>query len=1688
MLSSRYPRNAKHARTQRRANPRMRSCKAQHRTLQHERYTKHSYANLLRLLAVFAVVFIFAFGTSALAGPVSEFDLSSNQLLLAFTGESVAAADESAGDEAVAGETVGEVVAADESEGEESAAGEAIVDETTDTGVDADASVDEVVSDDDGVATKGEPEDDEFAADDSELEEAEGEDDGIMLLAGSSTQTATSTCKVTLGSTVTYYDTLNEAISGATTGSTIEVFKATTNTGAATAGKNLTIKCTSSAAKVNFTSTGFIQVSSASNLTLEGVIFDGQNRSTTSYSCLMLMGTGTVTIKNSSTVATQISNFNTAGASTNIAGGFATVYSTSKLVMQGGTISNCSSVLYGGAIDVNSANASFTMSGGTITDCKSINGGAIRTNGAMTMSGGTISNCSTSASGGLGGAIYADNTATTLTMSGGTISGCKAVLGSGWTGGGSAVCLSGTMNMTGGIIKECGDYVSVPYAAGPIYMYNASAVLNMSGGQITNNKGSHGGAISLQYGKVNLTNTAQLTNNSVYYDGGAVYMAGGTTMVCGTYFPLIAGNSCGRSGSAIHIRNTANLTIQNQTIITGNHSTGSTTATSASVYSGAVCGLNSGGQGNITIKDNPIIMGNTAVVSGATVAANVGVATNTRSTLKFGSLGWLAQVGVYAEPGNEALAAAGAQFATGTTTASSLNYLRNITNDRNPVSSKYLNGVAGSSTAINWSAASATGSVCKVVETRNYTINGSTTSYQLPHLFTSITDAVTFIKNNLAQTNGTTTGVNRFPGSAKIEMLVASYTLPAQVTVDQGAIKEIVLTTASSSASDGYSYTGASGGRATVLRGYNNNFMFLASAANTTSGSKFTVENIIIDGNKSKYTSNVIADTLRANQYCTVTMNSGATVQNSKSTSSYGAVGSYGAGNFSTAAYLYLNPGSEVKNCEHAYGGGLYIDQGSIAVIDGASITGNVATNSGGGVATYMTRLTIKGDTVISGNKAAELSGVRMGGSTGKSTYIYLQGNTKITNNTCTGTDSSMHLAAVGRDKTANWDPLDPIYLQDSVYIYNNKNASGAQANAWDGTALNSGSTFYLSGALTSSAKIGIWAENSYVAESIFAHTVASYTSSAKTASDLSVFSNDRDTSLVAKASVTSDTSGIRWTKGVCKIVDNGETNIFSTIAAAVNYGKTLTSDVTIEMLIADHTEPTVVSMTKGSAKSLTLTTANPDATDGYPYQGSAGTPALIKPKAGLAGSFFTVPVASNVTFKDVTLDGYKGVNNSTTLRAISNAGTLTLDNTTVKDFVMWSPGSYTGTGAAVYSTGECTLKGNTLITGNIVYKSVTWTGGAVAAAGGTMIIQDNVVIEKNSGHDAGGLAILGAASVTLKDNASINNNEARNPGGGVYIYNTGGTLNMEGGSIHDNCAGAYGGGGVMIHSGGTMHMSAGKIYNNTVKGSWQGGGVAVYTSTSSLYVSGDAYIAENTSGGSINSSTFVTTAGTTKNNVFEATGVYIVVEGNLSDNAKIGITASGNDTSGIGRMKAGGQFGATADSDGNSVKATTVSGLGRFFCDTDDALVSVAGSDSKVIWAYENALTITKTLPEAVDRDTWFTVIVRESQTGRIVRQSIKVPKGSTSGSATIQVCTAYTYGIGDRTQQSNWRYENESIAYASNESTLGTVRGSGSGTVLGILTMSQENASYREVTLGTKLAHPNWEANGSSVINTLE
>ena len=255
-----------------------------------------------------------------------------------------------------------------------------------------------------------------------------------------------------------------------------------------TVNRTVTLDLNGYALTVGGTELDIFSVDESGNLTVKdsgtGGKIDGQNKNCgfCIYGGVLTLESGTIT--NCTTVgdggAVDISSGNSEG-----------VYG--EFVMNGGAITNCKATDDSGAVDIGSG-CTFIMNSGTISGCSvDDEAGAIfiKGNATFLMNGGTIENCS---AGKNGGAVKMRSTSR-FTMNGGTISSCTAQ-----KGGGVYVDGSSTFTMNGGSIANCTA----------VNGGNSVFVMSGTGGKFTMTDGTVDGSVTLHF---------TVAGSDVYMDG-----------------------------------------------------------------------------------------------------------------------------------------------------------------------------------------------------------------------------------------------------------------------------------------------------------------------------------------------------------------------------------------------------------------------------------------------------------------------------------------------------------------------------------------------------------------------------------------------------------------------------------------------------------------------------------------------------------------------------------------------------------------------------------------------------------------------------------------------------------------------------------------------------------------------------------------------------------------------------------------------------------------------------------------------------------------------------------------------------------------------------------------------------------------------------------------------------------------
>ena len=143
-----------------------------------------------------------------------------------------------------------------------------------------------------------------------------------------------------------------------------------------------------------------------------------------------------------------------------------------------------------------------------------------------------------------------------------------------------------------------------------------------------------------------------------------------------------------------------------------------------------------------------------------------------------------------------------------------------------------------------------------------------------------------------------------------------------------------------------------------------------------------------------------------------------------------------------------------------------------------------------------------------------------------------------------------------------------------------------------------------------------------------------------------------------------------------------------------------------------------------------------------------------------------------------------------------------------------------------------------------------------------------------------------------------------------------------------------------------------------------------------------------------------------------------------------------------------------------------------------------------------QEAVTFKQHIPEAVARDTWFTVQIVDKTDGKTYRQAIKVPAGETTGEAKVMLQTGHEYEITAAVEQSSWRYDEVEADYSNSSADGGDDSWSASAGATGVenlpatltLTYTANPKNERVVDLGSKLERQIWDSDSTSIVNTMD
>jgi len=202
-----------------------------------------------------------------------------------------------------------------------------------------------------------------------------------------------------------------------------------------------------------------------------------------------------------------------------------------------------------------------------------------------------------------------------------------------------------------------------------------------------------------------------------------------------------------------------------------------------------------------------------------------------------------------------------------------------------------------------------------------------------------------------------------------------------------------------------------------------------------SSGAKLIFENIVIDGNYKKPDNSInfannAASLVRVNGG-ELTLKNGAVLKNNRATNGGGVY---------TQGILNMEGNASVSgNTATGSGGGVYTVERDFNMEGNASVSGNTAASNGGGVFIYDSSFSMNGNTAVSGNTAVNGGGV----------YVYgtftMNGTAKVSGNTATTNGGGVYFesgefivgstAEVSGNKVTGSETLNNVYLPSGKSI-----------------------------------------------------------------------------------------------------------------------------------------------------------------------------------------------------------------------------------------------------------------------------------------------------------------------------------------------------------------------------------------------------------------------------------------------------------------------------------------------------------------------------------------------------------------------------------------------------------------------------------------------------------------------------
>lgn len=637
------------------------------------------------------------------------------------------------------------------------------------------------------------------------------------------------------------------------------------------------------------TSGSMIVMSSSTSLTVQDVVFDGNNKdSNSSGGAIRQDQSNSVTIIDCDFVNCKATGYGGA------------VYSNGNVTVQctqdhSISFEGCVGTIYGGAI---CGEQSFTMENyGTVTfqNCNvPRDGGAIRMKYGITInnySSLSFTNCD----GQCGGAMENENNVGITINNTGTltIEGCDAHSTS--YGGGGIAVFGGTLSITNSGTMSINNCTSA-YGGGGIYAHNAMTITGTAANQVTisNCSAPNGGGLYAN-STASITGCTITSCSATSYNGGGFYANSTASLTdCS-----ITGCSANTIGGGVYEASTS-LTLGNTVSITDNTLGNTTVTNGAGIYMANANGV-------INIADDG---------EGASITVyNNYTSNNQRSDIKTGNAVPPFQITASSLMGQIGVANAGAnslQVAHSTVSHVCGDPIQNVFVD----DAGTYNCIEYVGQGIYWGIISET-PVCKITDADGCMLyRGSNGSDDPEAVFPLLEYAFAASQEVFTHANGTAAT------PAHIEMIVSDYTQNTPLNLPDLAL---TLKTASTTPPDN-NYPGPEN-NAVITRGGS----FTSSMFVMDNNENLTLENITIDGNNVTSTTNGGIIRMESSN-CHLALNEGTVLK--QGLSSY----YYGGAVYVASNAVFSMSGATIDHCSARAGGAVYID--------GTSGTANTIENS----------------------------------------------------------------------------------------------------------------------------------------------------------------------------------------------------------------------------------------------------------------------------------------------------------------------------------------------------------------------------------------------------------------------------------------------------------------------------------------------------------------------------------------------------------------------------------------------------------------------------------------------------------------------------------------------------------------------------------------------------------------------